>query len=272
MSRARRTSGGGTIASSVLAVNQIIAKEQAYKEAILKNHMHSKVMSESFFSKDGDANEACLKAVGDDQHEDLLQGFQEQRNRLIKVSEANVSNMREIQAFIASLNQSIRPNIEQQKEGDEPQDYEKLILEKMKEYRQAQKDSELDMDDEQFVREIKTALGEATTSANGDDDDDDLQVVARGSTETLKCPIMGTYFEEPVKSKVCGHTYSKMGIFNHLKSDRKCPVAGCSNRNITQDQLEPDMEKEMKVRRQRRKSDQEKAQRMTQDLMDSDEE
>jgi hypothetical protein len=40
-------------------------------------------------------------------------------------------------------NQSIRPHIEQQPEGAEPQDYEKLILEKMLEYRQAQKDSEL---------------------------------------------------------------------------------------------------------------------------------
>ena len=272
MSRARRTSGGGTIASSILALNQIAAKEQAYKDAIKRNHTHSKVMSESFFSKDGDAHEACLKAVGEDQQEDLIQAFQEQRNRLIKVAETNVENMRNVNAFIGTLNQSIRPRIEQQKEGEAPLDYEQLILEKMQEYRQAQKDSELDMKDEQFVREIKTALGLENASAN-DDKDDDLQVVSRGSSETLKCPIMGSYFEEPVKSSVCGHTYSKKGILNHLRTNRKCPVAGCSNNDITQAQLEPDYETEMKVRRQRRKSDHEKAQRMTQEVLDdSDEE
>jgi hypothetical protein len=63
MSRARRTSGSGTVASSVLALNSIAAKEPAYKEAILRNHMHSKVMAECFFSKERDAHEACLKAV-----------------------------------------------------------------------------------------------------------------------------------------------------------------------------------------------------------------
>jgi hypothetical protein len=273
MSRARRTSGSGTVASSVLALNSIAAKEPAYKEAILRNHMHSKVMAECFFAKESDALEACLKAVSEDQQEDLLEAFQEQRNRLMKVSETNVDNFRQVNAFIGALNQSIRPHIEQQREGTEPQDYEKLILEKMQEYRQAQKDSELDMADEQFVREIKTALGEATASANNDDDDDDdLQVVTRASGETLKCPIMGSYYEDPVKSSICGHTYSRMGIENHLRSSRKCPVAGCSNNNITRDQLQPDIEMQMKVRRQRRKSDQEKAQRLTQDLIDSDEE
>jgi hypothetical protein len=61
----------------------------------------------------------------------------------MKVSETNVDNFRQVNAFIGALNQSIRPHIEQQPEGAEPQNYEKLILEKMLEYRQAQKDSEL---------------------------------------------------------------------------------------------------------------------------------
>jgi SUMO ligase MMS21 Smc5/6 complex component len=75
------------------------------------------------------------------------------------------------------------------------------------------------------MNNLFVALGEATASANNDDDDDDddLQVVTRASGETLKCPIMGSYYEDPVKSSVCGHTYSRTGIENHLRSSRKCP-------------------------------------------------
>ena len=101
------------------------------------------------------------------------------------------------------------------------------------------------------MNNLFVARGEATASANNDDDDDDddLQVITRASGETLKCPIMGSYYEDPVKSSICGHTYSRMGIENHLRSSRKCPVAGCSNKNnITRDQLQPDIEMQMKVR------------------------
>jgi len=49
-------------------------------------------------------------------------------------------------------------------------------------------------------------------------------VLATESTVNLKCPIQGSLMEDPVKNKRCGHVYSKLAIYQHIKIDRKCPV------------------------------------------------
>jgi hypothetical protein len=98
------------------------------------------------------------------------------------------------------------------------------------------------------------------------------------SSEALKCPIMGKLFRDPVRSKVCGHIYSRQGIEQLLRQSGhrasvRCPVAGCSNSALTSAQLEEDHEAAMKVRRQKRREANEREQRMTQAIYeDSDEE
>jgi Zinc-finger of the MIZ type in Nse subunit len=96
--------------------------------------------------------------------------------------------------------------------------------------------------------ELCTKLGEV-------DEDDDLAVLPVENVAALKCPIMGTLMDDPVKSKLCGHSYSRRGIEQHLKSSRAhvCPMAGCQNHNLTWDQLADDPETAMLVRRQKKR-------------------
>lgn len=47
----------------------------------------------------------------------------------------------------------------------------------------------------------------------------------------LICPITTTFFEDPVKSRVCNHVYSRMAIEALIKRNRRnevqvCPVVG----------------------------------------------
>ena len=52
-----------------------------------------------------------------------------------------------------------------------------------------------------------------------------------------------------MRNKICGHVYSYKGIQHHLKSNKQCPMPGCSNTNVTMSQLEEDEEMTMKIRR-----------------------
>ena len=110
--------------------------------------------------------------------------------------------------------------------------------------------------------------------------DDEMEIIETqgGGVASLKCPITGRLFADPVKNKVCGHIYSREGIDAHMRNAHRraatCPVAGCNKPIQSSAQLEKDVETEMKVRRQQRKEDYESQQRASQasDLVDSDEE
>lgn len=50
-----------------------------------------------------------------------------------------------------------------------------------------------------------------------------------------RCPYTGQEMKNPVRNNVCGHTYDKEGILNHLKQRgqrAKCPVAGCGSTKV----------------------------------------
>ena len=121
-------------------------------------------------------------------------------------------------------------------------------------------------------REILTELGEQTTASNNDDD---IQIMSGQQDASLKCPITTALLEEPMKNKVCGHVYSKPGILQMIGRVRqcKCPVPGCGNNRVTVDQLEPDVEMDTLVRRERRRLNHAKEQQASQaHSVDSDEE
>lgn len=276
-SNSRRSSHD--IQSSTVAINRMIAREGNYREAISKNQTFLKLVAESFLVKDGTTESVLLNAAvdGEKSTHELQELFQEQRQRLQQISHKNVENNRQVQAFVGALAQVHEQKIAHtallgEEEANLP-NYEKIITETMEEYRTNISASQLNMQDEQYCREIMTALGEQASKEIQEEDEDDLQVVGGGrgtSSEALKCPIMGTLIEEPLKSKLCGHVYSKAGIYQHLISSKKCPIAGCNNSQLTKQQLEPDHETEMKVRRQRRREEQERQHRATQDAFDID--
>lgn len=168
-------------------------------------------------------------------------------------------------------------------------DYEKTILDKMKE-RTGADDGEED-DAQRFqsnamVRDVLERLGEKVQGAGAkttgeddddDDEDDDLEMVgdAAGNNHgaDLKCPITTTYYDQPLKNNKCGHVYSKEGIEQLLRGHgkKKCPVAGCTNDDVQKNQLVEDVEMAMRVKRYKKKEERQKKAKMSQ-LDDLDDE
>ena len=35
--------------------------------------------------------------------------------------------------------------------------------------------------------------------------------------QSLKCPLTGTYLEDPVSNSGCGHTYSRAAVMEHIR-------------------------------------------------------
>ena len=128
--------------------------------------------------------------------------------------------------------------------GGEAVDYLAAIKGAMQAHRAAAGDpSEDDM-----VREMRQRLGEKVSKKkrdqagagdndskdDDDDDDDDIEEVpdhpgGQDSLAQLKCPITGKPFENPVRNRICGHTYSMEGLDHILRSTgrKSCPVPGC---------------------------------------------
>ena len=72
------------------------------------------------------------------------------------------------------------------------------------------------------------------------EDDDDIIM---DEVKTFTCPLTKQRYVDPVKSKICGHTFSREAIYNFFQGNRKvkCPVAGCSM-TFGKDDLEDDYE------------------------------
>jgi SUMO ligase MMS21 Smc5/6 complex component len=273
MSGNRRVSGAGTMASSLLAVDRIIQKENYYREGIAKNHAASKMLADMLaIDGGGELSKSVQDAADPSTKQEIEAAINEQRERLQKISEKNVMNSRNVDAFMGALS-AVRNQVQATPETDEQLDYERIIQDKMQQYSAANAGSQVDVRDEKFCREIRSSLGiKERASKKDDDSDEELEVLRNpAGTQSLKCPITAMLYEEPLRNKVCGHVYSKAGIMQMLRSHQpKCPVVGCRNGAVTMSQLEEDVETEMKVKRQRRREETERQQRASQAIYDSD--
>ena len=165
-------------------------------------------------------------------------------------------------------------------------DYEKTILDQMKERTTSGEEDEGD-DEQQFqsnamVREMMETLGEqaaAGSKTTGEDDDDDLEMVggdAALDVNKLKCPITTMLLDQPLRNTVCHHVYSKAGIDQLLKAAgrrrEKCPVAGCTNGDLQRNQLVEDIQVGMLVKRYKAREERARRNKMSQmDDLDDDE-
>ena len=120
-------------------------------------------------------------------------------------------------------------------------------------------------------REIRTLLG--MQDDEEDEEEKELEVIPQGLTQgkSMKCPLTGTFYEDPVKSSVCGHVFSKEAIEGHLKVKSVCPVSGCNNRTMTLGELAVCVATQIGVRKKKRQMDAERQRDLTQDLNEDDE-
>ncbi|RCK57671.1 E3 SUMO-protein ligase MMS21 [Candida viswanathii] len=86
---------------------------------------------------------------------------------------------------------------------------------------------------------------EETIPDENADDDDELNI--SGGKVSLKDAITLNYYEKPVRSNSCGHTYEESSIRAHLATKNTCPISGC-NVMISPSSLKPDKLMLMRIR------------------------
>ena len=325
---------GGPEDAALQVASSVLSKQSQYTDDLsrqfhpracdLAGRLHDDTgeLAQALLSYAADVDETQNR--GDDAHlsTKMAAFLDEQRSRLKRHVVANAKRARDVEAFCGAVG-AVRDDIRMKrqaaataqldsdgvddatatngilakfdaKSGDGV-DYERTILDQMKERTGGDGDGD-DGDDEEdlqrfqsnaMVRDILERLGEkvqggAKTTGeddDDDDDDDDLEMVGDASGNNhgadLRCPITTTYFDQPLKNTKCGHVYSKQGIEQHLRGhgrkQRKCPVAGCTNDDVQKSQLVEDVEMAMRVKRFKKKEERQKRAKMSQ-LDDLDDE
>lgn len=262
MSRAARTQGA--VMTTIL--NTMTSKESDYRTAIATNHANVMSMADQLVIN-GTVESDLMSMVnnGDNNEEENLlpeediQSFLlEQRERLKGIAEKNVDRTRQIDHFIGAIN-ALKSKVANDTTGELNEagtEYESIIAELMKE--EADRDNQMDPKESETYKDLCEKLGEKVKRGN---DDDDIEVIRNDNgTEVAnyKCPITATLMEDPVKSTLCGHIFSKVGIESMFKNGTcKCPVYGCNNAKITASDLNDDPYTATAVKRQKRKAAQE---------------
>lgn len=300
MSRYATHDGMNQTAAAVSMLTSITAKEDQYKQNILKNHAITKSIAQRLMKEaPGGFEDVLLKSnIGESTttqgsstsnstiyDNDKIQSFlQEQRDRIKNIARTNVENERETKIFCSAIKilkgqmetNTLNPNIRDEDQENIIPDFQEMIENLMDSERSNAKSTQISVEQEPMYREMCEALGQpvivASTASNKKkkgnrrtSDDDTIMVMSgtgpnANSTSSLKCPISGTFMEDPVKNKVCHHVYSRMGIESHIRNGARsgnvsCPVPGCQNRNVQLDHLEQDVETAILIRQERRRQD-----------------
>lgn len=194
-----------------------------------------------------------------------------QKEKIRELAEKNVQRQRFVDRFVQAV-QQVRAQTAQEGNGQHL-DFEKAIDDEMAKIEANSANSMIEVSQERLYIEVMEKLGERRGPV-----DEDVAIVETGASQgfNLKCPISGQFMKDAVRSKLCGHTYSKVGILAHIGHSRRyceCPIAGCTNKNVTQDQLEEDHDTQHAVRREIRRQGmvQEQQSRQADNLVDSDE-
>jgi SUMO ligase MMS21 Smc5/6 complex component len=112
----------------------------------------------------------------------------------------------------------------------------------------------------EYCVRMRTLLGEG--GGAGDDSDSDIEVDEGRGGELTKCPITLSEWNDPVRSKRCGHSYNRSGIESLIgrKTCVQCPLAGC-NQRVTKADLVPDKRLVMLVKKRQRAAERERRKR-----------
>mmetsp|Transcript_24657 Transcript_24657/g.40159 ORF Transcript_24657/g.40159 Transcript_24657/m.40159 type:complete len:292 (-) Transcript_24657:275-1150(-) len=276
MARGRTSHGGG--GGALLACNRAIERQDDYKKNIKTLHIRTKQLAEALRS-DGRIAEVLNAESEDGVADNFLSST---HNRLKAIAEGNAKRMYEIEYFVDSVKE-VRTEVENENQGDAEEgnnndapDYERSIHDIMDRIRHERESdpSHVAPEDHDLSRELREALGEkvpkkkSRPSRGGDDDEDDLEIVHNRTDDitSLKCPVTGLLFENPVRNKVCSHTYDKAGLAQLLNNRKyNCPIPGCSNKSLSLSQVEEDEEMILKVKRYKVRVEAEKRKRELED-------
>jgi len=225
---------------SILA-GQFIRKEHKYREWIEHN--------------DAICSGLASRLTRGDQFENLLgEEFANECREKLKVNvKDNVAKERKLKAYmnaVKSLKDDYSPS-QEEKDDDKEEDFQQKLETAYSLELENIKNNSIMVTQEKRYLNLLDKLGEQ------DDQDDELAVVnPKSSDKNIKCPLALVAMEDPVRSKVCKHSFSRHAIVNHLRSSKRCPVPGCSNdRTMTTAELEDDPDTATLVRRYKKREE-----------------
>jgi hypothetical protein len=240
--------------------------------------------------------------------EEIRAILQDHKNQLKELAKRNVQGERQVDSFVNAI-QTVRqhivnnhtstasssPNEENHPDTEIP-DYQEQITQAMNANNQHNNALlPLEIQQESMYREVCEAIGERSSNAAAAAVDEDIEIVpdrpgaltaasasSSAANAHVKCPVTNAYMHDAVQNTVCGHIYSRTGmealILQQSQSRRggqcACPIPGCTNRNVTVQQLRDDKTTQMRVRKAQRRQAQLQEIQASQasNLVDTDEE
>jgi hypothetical protein len=214
-----------------LLTNSMIRREGEYRKGIDENRTM--------------VNSLASRLARNGKFDNLLDddSMNEFRTSLKMLAEGNIANERFLTAYLGAVT-SIGNSGNQEMDN-----FQGLLEQTVEQELKKVNDQSPPLTEEPRYLELCMKLGEI-------DEDEDLAVLPQENASSLKCPIKGTLMEDPVKSTVCGHSYSREGIEQHIKNSNvhtSCPMYGCRNNRLNWDQLVDDPETAMLVRREKKR-------------------
>lgn len=273
--------------AAIHAAQSLLRDERKFMLDIQACHIKATMLAEHLKQS---SNNTCATVAAllaeDESGGENLDFINTLRDDVKNVTRRHVQQSRDVEVFMAAVQNVAQELIASRNDNTDDDDsisnYEQMINEKIVQI-QAQKEAQgewVDVEHESLYRNILKCLGEKGKNQKGNGDDDELEMLSDDEAEQsegdmirkLKCPITGMFLEDPVRNKVCGHVYSRQGI-EAMFSQRNynCPLPGCSNRRMSQDQLEDDLHMAEKVRRFKRRQAQLQA-AQSQHMYDDEEE
>ena len=265
------TVAGNAITS---AAQSLTRDEQKYQLQIQECHVKCTVLAEHLKDSLNCTTVAALLLEDDDDDSnngDNQQFLEDLRKEVKLITKKHVRQVRDVNIFVQAVQTVAENCIQTQANANEESlddddaklfvNYEELIHQKIVEI-QAKEETQglvIDVEDEHMYRDILKCLGE---KRKRNDDDEELEMLSDDEQNVedlekkLKCPITTSLLEDAVRNKVCGHVYSRQGVMGMFRSrNYKCPMPGCSNRRMSQDQLENDLQIQEKVKRFKRRKE-----------------
>jgi hypothetical protein len=257
---------------AVSICNNLLGKEAAYGNAMRENKGLCESAAASL-GAGGELEETLLAMAqqmgGSDSSNDIAVFLQAQRDRVKKVAEKHVQNGLTLDRFVASLQtlkqqETAKADEEKKDDDEEATDHGKRLQEIFAQKQQNEKAAPLQQDE--HYRDICERMGETLVALPGADDE--IEMVGNNSAtqrSSLKCMITMQFMQDAVKNSVCGHVYSRDGILDYIQQRKttrrpcKCPVPGCSNSNVTENQLGEDFFTKNAVKREMRRLQHESA-------------
>lgn len=216
----------------------------------------------------------AMRVARGEQFENLLgeEITEEYRQSLKTFAKDNVAKERQLKAYMNAIKVVTENHSSSQENDDEneneSQDFQQQMEASYTKELQTIENNSVMVTQEQKYLKLCRQLGQE------EDQDDELAIVNPNSTDSvarIKCPITAIIMDEPVRSKVCMHAFTKAAILNHLTMSRFCPMPGCGNDRMTRNELEDDPDTALLVRRHKKRKEHAKRSRaQAQSALDMD--